>query len=327
LFIVQHHVLRPAIAEKLQELESTPQLDYSILSPSEFRMRLKSVVDEMKPQAEQVGNIEDRGVETSEGKVPVRIFSPDRNKADLPIMVYFHGGGWVAGDIDTHDNICRVLVNRCNVILVSVGYGLAPELQFPTQIYQCLDVLHWVYNNSNVVGGDNHKLIVMGDSAGANIAASLCILVRDRGDSIIQRQILICPATDLSKLNKRSYEECDNFSLSKAQMQWFITHYLGELQSANVPLASPLLAKNHNELPPAIIVTAEHDVLRDEGKLYAEKLKDHGVAIEYYCMSHMIHAGVYWAVAHDVVKQDIEYICSLINRELLELEEKAPLDS
>ena len=233
----------------------------------------------------------ERTVPGPAGAIPVRIFRPSAN-TDLPVLVYFHGGGWVQGDLDTHDNITRALCQYGDCVVVSVDYRLAPEHRFPAAFDDAYTATCWVAANATELGIDPTRLAVGGDSAGGNLAAAVAQRGRDDSALAIAFQLLIYPVTDLSLGFPSMQEFADGYRLTRAAMACFIEHYLGPQGNRNDPRAAPLLAPDLTGLPPALVLTAGCDPLRDEGKAYADKLAQAGVTVEYRCFDGMIHGFV-----------------------------------
>jgi acetyl esterase len=220
---------------------------------------------------EPVAKIEDR---TVAGGVPVRLYRPE-GEGPLPVLLYFHGGGWVLGDLESHDDVCRSLAHRGGVLVLSVHYRLAPETRFPGPVDDGSDVLRWVADHAPELGADGSRVAVGGDSAGGQIAAAIAIRERKR----VRFQLLIYPVTDAS-FETASYREfASGFGLTRANMIWFWESYLAKPSDASDPLASPLRAKDLHGVPSAFIATAECDVLRDEGEAYARRLHEAGVRL------------------------------------------------
>ncbi len=224
--------------------------------------------------------------------LPVRIYNPvsvaegDKN---LPVLVFFHGGGWAVGDLDTHDHVCREMAHRSSCVVISVGYRMAPEFPFPAAIDDCVAALTWVGDNAAVLGCDRSRIAIGGDSAGGNLAAVVARRNRDRKGPEILLQLLIYPATDFGADTPSIRENGDGYILTKAAMDHFRGLYLEDDAEWMSPYASPLLADDFENLPPAFVVTAEYDPLRDEGKAYADKLSAAGVPVCYQCYGGMIH--------------------------------------
>lgn len=224
-------------------------------------------------------NIKDINISTPKAQIPVRIYTP-KTSNNLPIIVYSHGGAWVSGGLDTHDNICRKLSKNTDAVVVSVGYRLAPENPFPAALNDIYNVLLWVYKNAESINGNANKIAVAGDSSGGNLSAAVCHMARDKSGPKILCQVLIYPPTNIYELNSNSWSYFANdFNLNKEDMEKYISLYVPSKEDRRNPYASPLLAKNFNSLPPALIITAEFDGLRDEGETYGKKLKNAGVQV------------------------------------------------
>lgn len=225
-------------------------------------------------------------------KIPVRIYTPETLKA-LPILVYFHGGGFVVNNLDTHDAICRNLANNGECIVVSVDYARAPEYQYPLALKQCYETTLWVAQNAAGIGGDPARIAVGGDSSGGTLAAAITLMARDFMTLKICFQLLLYPVLDYYLPGTPSYKKFSTgYSLTRQIMIWFFDHYLpGELDRDD-PYLFPVRAKSHESLPPALIITAEYDLLRDEAEHYATLLEKAGgsVTLKRYCG--MIHGFI-----------------------------------
>ena len=226
------------------------------------------------------------------GKIPIRIYIPSQDKP-LPVVLFYHGGGWVQGSLESHDNLTRYLAKASHAVVVSVDYRLAPENPFPAGLNDAYAALEWVAHNANSFGADPSKIAVMGDSAGGNIAAVIALMARDKNGPGIKHQVLIYPATDQSNLDTDSYTHfAKGFMLTKNNIEWFRGLYLPDKKDWTNPHASPLLAEDHANLPPATIITAQMDPLKDDGKQYADKLTKAGVLTHYHCYQGMIHGFI-----------------------------------
>lgn len=224
----------------------------------------------------RIENIEIQGRDQT--KIPLRIYIPSDSKT-LPALVYFHRGGWVFGNINEADPVCRKLANHLACIVVSVDYRLAPENPFPKPLEDCYDATQWVYENISKFGGFNKKIVVCGESAGGNLATAVALIARDKKESFISAQLLICPVIS-SMINEAPYKNCaDQYFLTKDAMQFFWNMYLQSPENYNKPYASPNLASDFKGLPPAVIITAEYDPLHDEAQNYANHLKTAGVSV------------------------------------------------
>jgi acetyl esterase len=245
-------------------------------TPEQARAKMQAMLEASPVPPQEIYRVEDRHIPGPAGQIPVRIYTPS---ARLPVgvLVYFHGGGWVLGDLQSHDNLCRAIANAAGCLVVSVDYRLAPEHKFPAAPNDCYAATKWVAANAAAFGGIPDKLAVGGDSAGGNLAAAVALMARDEGGPRIAFQLLIYPVTDSSlDFNSQREFEDDGFILSAADMKWFWDHYLERAADGKNPLASPLRAKNLEGLPPALVQTAGLDPLRDEGEEYASALKRAG---------------------------------------------------
>ncbi len=224
----------------------------------------------------EVDSIVERTIRGPGGEVPVRIYRP---AAPGGVLVYYHGGGWVIGDLDTHDHLCRELCVGSSCTVVSVGYRLAPEHPFPAAVEDAMAALDWAVIHAEHLARPGAKVGVGGDSAGGNLAAAVCLRARDRGGSPIAFQLLIYPAVDMRMGHPSIDENAEGYVLTRDHMHWFRGHYLPSETDHAHPEASPLLAASHRNLPPALVITAEFDPLRDEGEDYAATLNRAGVPV------------------------------------------------
>ena len=242
---------------------------------------------------ENVGKVYDREFERDNRPIPVRIYEPERNadsEEPLPLIMIYHGGGWVIGNPDSEDVLARGLCKRVPAIVVSVDYGLAPELQYPTAAEDCYAALMWAVANAGQLGIDTSRTAVAGTSAGGNLSAVVSQMARDRNGPAIAHQALFCPVTDHGN-SRPSYQEfATDYGLTKDGMDWFWQQYLGDDTSrANEPYASPIRATDLSGLPDATVIVAECDVLRDEAEDYADALAKAGVDVRKTRYEGMIH--------------------------------------
>jgi acetyl esterase len=257
------------------------------LSVEEVRQN-STAMAEMQGPPEPVAGVEDRTIPGPGGGIPVRIYTPF-GKGPFPVLVYFHGGGWVVGDIASSDGLCRILANAAGCMVVSVGYRLAPEHPFPAAADDAFESTLWVAKNASVFGGDPSRLAVSGDSAGGNLAAVVALMARDRGKPAIRFQLLIYPVTEGSCETPSHSENGEGYFLTKDAMKWFWNHYVPNKADRSHPYASPLRASSFADLPEALVITAEFDPLRDEGERYAERLRSAGVPVQLTRYNGMIH--------------------------------------
>lgn len=235
--------------------------------------------------------VEDRKIPVRDSSIPVRIYYSSL-EANLPVIIYYHGGGFVMRSIDSHDKVCRRICRDNRVIVISVGYRLAPEYKFPIPMHDCYDATVWTAQQAESLGGDASRLVVMGDSAGANLATAVCLMSRDLGGPKISYQVLIYPCTD-GYLSASSITDLgEGYFLTKAKMEWFINHYKSSDEDLRSPYLSVLLADDLSNLPPAFVFTAEFDPLKDEGRQYADRLKEAGNKVRFQEYEGMIHGFI-----------------------------------
>jgi acetyl esterase len=213
------------------------------------------------------------------GAIPVRIYIPQAPQP-LPALVYFHGGGWVRGSLQTHDVLCRMLANAAACAVVSVDYRMAPEHRFPAAVEDAEAVTRWVAEHGREIGVDPSRLAVGGDSAGGNLAAAVALSLRDAGGPTLSFQVLIYPVTDFNFDTPSYVDNGEGYLLTRGAMQFYWRAYLADEVHGQDQRASPLRARSHADLPPALVITAEFDPLRDEGRAYAERLRGAGTSVE-----------------------------------------------
>lgn len=237
--------------------------------------------------APKMARVEDHRIPVPDGAVPVRVLVPQEPAHG--VIVYYHGGGWVIGRIDEFETLARKLAERTMCAVVLVDYRLAPEHRYPTAVLDSYAALEWVNNRRQEIAGRDGPLIVAGDSAGGNLAAVMALRARDQGGPAIDLQVLVYPVTD-ADFDRPSYTEPENQTLlTREAMIWFWDHYIPDAARRTEPDASPLRAADLSGLPPAVILTAEHDVLRDEGEAYAERLAAAGVPVDFKRISGQMH--------------------------------------
>ncbi len=241
----------------------------------------------------RVARVEDRKIPGPGGTLRVRIIRPQAaGNGPFPVVVYFHGGGWVLGNIESHEGICRSLANAGGVTVVTVDYRLAPEHRFPAAAEDAHAATLWAAEHAAEFGGDPRRIAVAGDSAGANLAAVTCLMARERGGPRVDFQVLLYPITDYDINNKSYIDHGNGYFLTRSEMAWYWEHYVQKAEDRHHPLASPLRAADLGRLPPALVITAEFDVLRDEGEAYARRLQAAGVAARLRRYDGMIHGFI-----------------------------------
>jgi acetyl esterase len=269
--------LDPDSAAVYKAFQEAGRPAYETLTPSEareFYLQARTVTNPEPPELKSVAPL---SIPSPSGAIPARIYTPIKLRQTnglAPCLVFFHGGGGVSGDLDSHDVVCRKLAHEGELIVISVDYRLAPEHKFPAGIEDCLYGTRWAATHAAELGANPMRIAVAGDSAGANMAAVTALRVRDEGGPTVCGQLLLYPVTDYHTPGTPSYEEnAEGYGLTRDTMQWFWAHYLSDDSEGRHPHASPLRAPDVSGLPPALVITAEYDPLRDEGEFYAERLK------------------------------------------------------
>jgi acetyl esterase/lipase len=276
-----------ALLAKIQEAGAPP---LNTLTPTQAREIKNPAFIEFGGPPVEISNVEDLCIPGPSGEIPIRIYRPEGN-GPFPVLVYFHGGGWVICNLDTHDSLCRHLSNRASCVVVSVDYRLAPEHKFPAAVEDAYAATLWTAENSGSIQVDPDRIAVGGDSAGGNLATVISLMAKDRGVPGLVFQLLVYPVTDLSSMDNSTYREHGrDYILTKDSMVYYGSHYVAREEDALNPYASPLLAEDLSGLPPALVITAELDVLRGEGEEYANRLREAGVPVRYSCYKGMIHA-------------------------------------
>jgi acetyl esterase len=239
--------------------------------------------------APPIADAADRTIPGPGGDLKLRIFTPP-GSGPFPVVVYFHGGGYVLCNLDTHDLLCREICHGGGCIVVAVDYRLAPEHKYPAATDDCLAATRWAADNALHFNGDGRCIAVAGDSCGGNLATVTCLRIRDEGGPALRGQLLFCPITDYYDPPTPSYiENAEGYLLTRDSMIWFLDHYLKDPAEGALPYVSPLRYCDLGGLPPALVITAEFDPLRDEGDRYAGRLAEAGVLTEHHCYAGMIH--------------------------------------
>jgi acetyl esterase len=292
--------LDPQVKALLDFIGFNQQAPLETLTPQEARARTSGALAEARRMTapETVHQVRDLRIPGPGGDIPLRIYTPE-SFSPLPALIYFHGGGWVIGDLDSHDHLCRAIANRVPCAVISVDYRLAPEHKFPAAVDDSYAATEWIAAHAEELGIDPARIAVGGDSAGGNLAAIVTQIARDRCGPNLVFQLLIYPATDMQMGLPSIDENADGPLLTKASMTWFVNHYLNSAEDRTNPLASPLLARDLTGLPPAWIVTAEYDPLRDEGEFYCRSLRAAGVQAEVQRYNGMPHGFFSFMAALD----------------------------
>ena len=268
--------LDPQMKALLDQMAAANLQPFHKLTPQEARAARRAPQGE--PEA--VAHVEDRTIPGPGGEIPVRIYVPKGN-GPFGVLVYFHGGGWVVGNIEMTDQPCRMLTNAGRCVTISVDYRLAPEHKFPAGPEDCYAATKWAADNAAALNCDAARIAVGGTSAGATLAAAVALMARDRGGPRVAYQLLVYPATTsaLDTPSHREFAKDSYYILSRADMEWFWGHYLGSEADRNNPYACPAYATTLRGVAPAFVITAEYDPLRDEGEAYAARLREEGVQV------------------------------------------------
>jgi len=253
-----------------------------------------------------VAIVAEQTIPSVQGSFKVRIYTPD-GAGPFPILVHSHGGGWMSGSVSSYDRVARYLAHNVPCVVVSVNYRLAPKHKFPVPLEDVYAAVTWAHDNARALNGDPRRIAVGGESAGGNLSAAVCLMARDRGGPPLVFQLLVIPATNLSSLDTESYRLYGKREeLTKKNVEIARGLYLKSVEDRYNPYASPLLAKNLRNLPPALVITGEYDVMRDEGEAYAERLRQAGVPARTCRSKGLGHMGAYWALASDVAKAPLD---------------------
>jgi acetyl esterase len=281
--------LYPEVRALLEALEALGGPALESLPPAEARIAAAELLKAYAGEREEVAGTEDIEIPGPEGPIAIRIYTP-AGHAPVPGLVYFHGGGWVVCDLDTHDIVCRMIARRAGSVVVAVGYRLAPEHRFPAAVVDSYAATRWVAANAERLGIDPRRIAVGGDSAGGNLAAVISRKCRDDAGPALALQVLVYPVTNLASFDTPSYQEfAEGYFLTRTEMEWFRDCYLAKPEDGQNPDASPLLSPDLHGLPPALVITGECDTLRDEGEAYAKRLAEAGVAVTCTRYAGMIH--------------------------------------
>jgi acetyl esterase len=281
-------------------------------TPAEARESIRARTAALGPFPD-VAAVVDHRVPVAGGEITVRAYSPG-GPGPHPALVYYHGGGWVIGDLHTHDGLCRSLTNAARCAVLSVDYRLAPESKYPVAVEDSYAALLWIAANADRLGIDRRRIAVGGDSAGGNLATVMALVARDRKGPRLALQVLIYPVTD-HDLDTRSYvENATGYVLTREGMRWFWNHYLARDAQGREPYASPLRASSLAGLPPALVITAEYDPLCDEGEAYAARLRDSGVPVTLTRYPGMFHGFVRMTNILDKARTALDEIASSVQK-------------
>jgi acetyl esterase len=311
--------LDPATAAFLEGMRAAGGKPLYELPVEDARANILAASQQLAPPPAQVEHVADRRMSVAGGDFGVRVYTPRSAPpgSTLPVVVYFHGGGWVAGDLDTHDSIARYYSANADAVVVSVDYRRPPEHKFPAAVSDSYAAVEWAAAHARDIGGDAARIAVAGDSAGGNLATVVCRLATQHGGPRIVYQALMYPAVDLrDPVTAPEYPSRVQFGggeyfLSMRDMLWFRSHYLTDIaRETHDPRVSPIVAADLSGLPPALIVTAGCDTLRDEGNAYADRLAAAGVKVERRCFEGTIHAFMSFAGAIPMGLEGLSFVAS-----------------
>lgn len=284
-------ILDPLVAADLQaRAGATP---FYKMTPAEARAAFNALSATASKLNEPIAGVQDQTVARPGGVIPVRVYRPT-GVPPFPVLIYIHGGGWVIGGLDSHDDLCRSLCHRSGAAVVAVDYRVSPENKYPAALDDCYAVLKWCATGAGGIG-DNMRLAVAGDSAGGNLSAALCLYARDQAGPPLRLQVLIYPVTNRGFDTASYHEFAEGFGLLRAAMMHYWNCYLARPDDGDQACASPLRAASLHDLPPALIQTAHFDVLRDEGEAYAIQLRQAGVPVHCTRYLAMVHGFVQFA--------------------------------
>jgi acetyl esterase len=283
--------------------------------PEEARRLNRLRVPMLAGEVEPLERIEDLAIPGPAGSIPARLYAPVRGEI-LPALLYMHGGGWVVGDLDSHDSVCRALARRAGCMVLSIDYRLAPEHRFPAAVEDAWAGLVWLHQNASAIGADPDRLAVVGDSSGGNLAAVIARWARERGGPALAAQVLIYPVTDYG-FETPSYRKAGTgYGLTLDSMRWYWEQYLADPKEGGSPDASPLRARNLDGLAPALVITCELDPLASEGSAYAAALQSAGVRVEHIHEPDMIHGYIRMAGAIGRARKTWDDCARFLRREL-----------
>ncbi|VTU18663.1 alpha/beta hydrolase [Variovorax sp. PBL-E5] len=287
-------MLHPQARALLDLMEQRGVPPTHTLSPADARAFYRERRSVTQPEPGEVAEVRELAATGPHGTIPLRLYRPlgTSRAALLPVLVYYHGGGWVIGDLDTHDTLCRELANLSGCAVVAVDYRMGPEHRFPAAVDDVLAATRWVRKEAGALGLDATRLAVGGDSAGGNLAAVVAIAARDAGDLPIAFQLLIYPATDMRRGHASHTTNGQGYLLTSDSITYFHDHYIADPKHDLEWRASPLLQDKLAGLPPALVLTAGYDPLRDEGLDYARALTAAGNRASYVCFERQIHGFI-----------------------------------
>ncbi len=301
----------------LEMIRAAGRPPFETLTPAEAREAYANSRAVLQPDPDDVEDVRDLAAPAASGDIPLRLYRPAGASGDrLPGLVYYHGGGWLLGGLDSHDVICRRLANAARCVVVSVDYRMAPEHKFPAAVDDCAAATRWAIEHAAGLGIDPARVAVGGDSAGGNLAAVMALMARDRTLPPIAFQLLIYPATDMAMVTVSSQTITDGVPLTSRTMKWFIDHYLRGAADLTDWRASPGRAASLAGTAPALVITASHDPLRDEGVDYARRLEREGVRVAHLHFSDQMHGFVSMGRIIRASDTALDLVAAVLRKEL-----------
>ena len=309
--------LHPQAKKFLEQLEAAKAAgakSIEQMSVQENRDGLAGLYQGLVGEPQHVAAVKNVKIPVDDGaEITLRMYTPE-GSGPFPVFVYYHGGGWVLGDLEVVDPILRAVTNSTECLVVSVDYRLAPEHPFPVAPEDCYAATKWVAENISAYNGDPSRIAVGGDSAGGNLAAVIPLMAKDRQGPAIAYQVLLYPGTDFSFDTQSYLVNGKGHYLETDAMHWFADQYLSQEDKLH-PYASPIRAQDLSGLPPALVITAEYDVLRDEGEAYAARLREAGVPVEHTRYDGQIHGFFWMPVIMDDAKRALEQISHALKKQ------------
>ena len=303
-------VIDPQAREVMTYLASLGLPPIDAIPPAEARRQYREVRATLRPSAPPLLEVRDLTADAKAGPIPMRLYRP--SDGVLPAFVFFHGGGWVVGDLDTHDVVCRQIARDAGVVVIAVDYRLAPEHRFPAASDDAWMATTWVSAHAGELGIDPARIAVGGDSAGAGLAAVVALMARDSGKLRLAFQVLVYPVVDLRAESVSYSKYAEGYLLTGAAMRWYIAQYAPTPEAVSDWHASPLLAPWVHGVAPALIIAAELDPLVDEGIAYARRLKGARVAVDYQVVAGMVHGFLTMGGKVDAANRAVAIIASAL---------------
>lgn len=308
--------VHPVCQVMLDMIAAAPPPEPGVNPVDLARSGLEEKASQSQNDPVEMASVEDRTVMVRDGhEVPVRIYSPNSAGTTVaPVIIYFHGGAWIAGSLETHDGTCRHLANMSECKLVSVDYRLAPEHKFPVGFDDCCDIMEWVAGSAGQLGIDPSKIVVAGDSAGGNLAAAVALWARDYDGPKIAFQLLIYPVIDSTTVSTSRKTFAEGYFLTQPAMDWSTDQYVREPGDRGMWQVSPIHAETLAGLPPAHVITAGFDILKDEGIIYAEALQKAGVPTTHVDYPDVIHGFLGFGATLDPAIEAMKFGCEEIRK-------------